>query len=501
VQFSCESCKTQLQIADEKVRGKRLVVRCRRCGAKITIADPALAGKLTRPVQPGAAQPNVPAGLAPKPAAPQPAAAAQPAPTPQPAAKVEQVAPATTASPAPAPKRSSDTDSTQAMDSELLERALKASKAERPDEVLRPAPAAAPAPAPAPAAAPAPAPAAAPAPAPVADTALWFAMLQGKQAGPLTRADLVARADSGELGARTYVWREGMDAWQRARDVSDLAFLFSGGSEPPAPAPPPVREEPAPPPEEPAKPSDEQVLEDGVPDELFSAGASAGQSGWANESAGESGPGVAGPRAASPEEPTPAPRSRATPMFESSAPPRSRTPFALVMVVLAAAAVGAWLFLERKASTSQPASAVIPDASVAAPDAAVGEAEPSPPDAQVAAAPAASPTPAPAEPAAAPAAGLTPDQVRTKLDENKGALQGCIDEALKKEPNLRVGRIHIATTIAPSGQVTAARIDKRSVDDAPLGACLKKATRKMVFPSFGGQPFDVDIPIVVTAGE
>src|SRR5882724_8362886 len=36
MQFGCESCKAQLQIADEKVRGKRLIVRCRRCGAKIS---------------------------------------------------------------------------------------------------------------------------------------------------------------------------------------------------------------------------------------------------------------------------------------------------------------------------------------------------------------------------------------------------------------------------------------------------------------------------------
>jgi len=41
MQFSCESCKTQLQIADEKLRGKRLVVRCKRCGAKIALVDPA----------------------------------------------------------------------------------------------------------------------------------------------------------------------------------------------------------------------------------------------------------------------------------------------------------------------------------------------------------------------------------------------------------------------------------------------------------------------------
>ena len=42
MQFSCDSCKALLQISDEKLRGKRLVVKCKRCGSRIQIADPAL---------------------------------------------------------------------------------------------------------------------------------------------------------------------------------------------------------------------------------------------------------------------------------------------------------------------------------------------------------------------------------------------------------------------------------------------------------------------------
>ena len=97
MQFSCESCKTQLQIADEKVRGKRLIVRCKRCGAKIGISDPAL-GAPKAPLRPAAAS------------APPAPAVSKPAPAP--AARAE--------------KRDSDTESTLAIDSDLLERALQA---------------------------------------------------------------------------------------------------------------------------------------------------------------------------------------------------------------------------------------------------------------------------------------------------------------------------------------------------------------------------------------
>src|SRR5438128_11783112 len=98
MQFSCESCKTNLQIADEKVRGKRLVVRCKRCGAKITISDPTLASHRSAP----------------------PAAAAAPAPA--------QVKAKATPGEVDHRPRDTDTESTRAMDSDLLEKAVEASK-------------------------------------------------------------------------------------------------------------------------------------------------------------------------------------------------------------------------------------------------------------------------------------------------------------------------------------------------------------------------------------
>ena len=39
------------------------------------------------------------------------------------------------------------------------------------------------------------------------------------------------------------------------------------------------------------------------------------------------------------------------------------------------------------------------------------------------------------------------------------------------------------------------------VDESALGACLKRATKQIVFPRFAGTPFDVDIPISVGPGE
>jgi len=379
MRFSCESCKAQLQIADEKVRGRRLIVRCKRCGAKIGLVDPLFSASPPRVIE---AAPTGPA---------------------------------------------SDTESTRAMDDDVLERALQASRAGDGSANGSPLTQRFAAPA---------------APLP-ANPAVWFAMLQGKQTGPLTRAELEARADEGEVGPRTYIWCEGMESWQRAQEVLELAEMF-----PPLPASP--ARSPARSSKSPAAAAQPRLANPQPAQMTFAAEPTTLVAGAAQIASD----------AAQAEESAATPVVARAPMFESAAREHEQGPFMvffLALTALAAAGVALWIVLgssPRKSEASPPT-----------------------------------------------AIGLTADQVRRKLDENKPALQGCVDDALHRDPNLRVGKIHVATTIAPSGQVTAARIDRQMVDESPLGACLKQATQKIVFPKFSGVAFDVDIPISVSARE
>src|SRR5438067_1851660 len=113
MRFICESCKANLQIADEKIRGKRLIVRCKRCGVQIRIVDPALL-----PSQSGgkAVSSSSQSGGRPE-AGPIRGSQSGGRPATGPIAR------------ASAPRRETDTESTRAMDSEVLEKALRASKA------------------------------------------------------------------------------------------------------------------------------------------------------------------------------------------------------------------------------------------------------------------------------------------------------------------------------------------------------------------------------------
>src|SRR5258708_913934 len=82
----------------------------------------------------------------------------------------------------------------------------------------------------------------------VVEQPIWFAMVAGQQEGPLGAGELARRVRGGAIGPRTYVWKEGMPAWQRCVEVPELAGLFGSRppiASPPRPAAPPAPGEPA----------------------------------------------------------------------------------------------------------------------------------------------------------------------------------------------------------------------------------------------------------------
>ena len=63
MQFSCGQCSTRYAVPDEKVRGKRIRTKCRKCGAEIVVDGASLGGD----APPSGAAPAVPAALAHRP--------------------------------------------------------------------------------------------------------------------------------------------------------------------------------------------------------------------------------------------------------------------------------------------------------------------------------------------------------------------------------------------------------------------------------------------------
>ncbi len=104
-----------------------------------------------------------------------------------------------------------------------------------------------------------------------------------------------------------------------------------------------------------------------------------------------------------------------------------------------------------------------------------------------------------------PDAPLTPQQVAETVSHYQSGYGRCIDIELKRNPNFQGGKIRIVTTIMGSGLVQQAEIQSddpalaRRLSGSSLGSCLVDQTRRMVFPSFAGDPFDAELPLVLGA--
>lgn len=52
--------------------------------------------------------------------------------------------------------------------------------------------------------------------------AVWYAVIDGEQVGPMTEDALLARLDRGEIDASTLIWRSGMAQWQAVADIQPI---------------------------------------------------------------------------------------------------------------------------------------------------------------------------------------------------------------------------------------------------------------------------------------
>lgn len=105
--------------------------------------------------------------------------------------------------------------------------------------------------------------------------------------------------------------------------------------------------------------------------------------------------------------------------------------------------------------------------------------------------------------AAAPLDGapsLSPEVLAKVISGNQKAFQACAQNELRRNPGFKGGKVVLTLTIGSSGMVTGAVIDKPEVDKAVVGSCLKMSARRIVFPSFEGEPFNLEVPLVLSSG-
>jgi predicted Zn finger-like uncharacterized protein len=220
LKFFCEQCKAKYQIADEKVAGKTVRMKCRKCGHLIElraeVTESSAIAHAPLGASPGTSGATGLAGAGTRPAAPR----APGRPPPKPSALATSL---TSAKPAP-PKADRSAGS-------ALSGAFK-NTVQREDEGS--------------------------APFDMADLAPgddWYVAVNGVPVGPIRIAEVRRKAALGAVTEDSLVWQEGLDEWRPLKTFPDLLAnvreAAAGGRISITPPPPDVRPSVPPPPRAP----------------------------------------------------------------------------------------------------------------------------------------------------------------------------------------------------------------------------------------------------------
>jgi predicted Zn finger-like uncharacterized protein len=183
VKFLCDQCKAKYQIADEKVVGRTVRMKCRKCGHLIEVR-----AAVTEPPGPASVPPAGPAA----PAAPGGPPSAPKPPKPAPARSTALAATLTSARPAaPKPDRLPG----------ALAGAFKTT-VQREEEVSAPFDMAE-----------------------VAPNDDWYVAVNGVPVGPVRVAEIRRKASQGAVKEDSLVWQEGLDEWRPLRSFPELAAI------------------------------------------------------------------------------------------------------------------------------------------------------------------------------------------------------------------------------------------------------------------------------------
>ncbi len=97
--------------------------------------------------------------------------------------------------------------------------------------------------------------------------------------------------------------------------------------------------------------------------------------------------------------------------------------------------------------------------------------------------------------------GLSEEAVSKVVSQSQPAFQQCIEAELHKNPNFKGGRFDIVATVGSSGAVKSAVISKKEIELSDLGDCLRRRARRMAFPTFAGdEETEVHIPLIMSQG-
>jgi len=221
MKFLCDNCKAKYQIADEKLHGRAVQMKCRKCGHMIEVpaimppATSAAAPAATAPVAPppapaaappapssGIARPPAPKPAAPKPPAPAPVRPARPAPPAARPRAPSAAAPVAPVTPAPAAADAGPKSAAGGGLAGAFAKTVKETEVSAAIEVLS-----------------------------AGAAEEWYVGINGVPLGPVRLSVLRQKASQGLVNEESLVWREGFDEWLPLRTFPELVVLVQEARE------------------------------------------------------------------------------------------------------------------------------------------------------------------------------------------------------------------------------------------------------------------------------
>lgn len=94
---------------------------------------------------------------------------------------------------------------------------------------------------------------------------------------------------------------------------------------------------------------------------------------------------------------------------------------------------------------------------------------------------------------------LDPKNIRSVVERGQGSVAQCLNAAIKRGESAK-GKKVLVLTLAPKGVVQRARFTDPVTNASQLGKCVIGAARKWKFAPFAGQPTEIEIPMILTTG-
>ncbi len=92
--------------------------------------------------------------------------------------------------------------------------------------------------------------------------------------------------------------------------------------------------------------------------------------------------------------------------------------------------------------------------------------------------------------------GLSQESVAKVVADKSKAFQLCIDNALRRTPNLSVGKLTVVLVVGPSGAVKSAAIEPKKHEMTDWGQCMMSTGKRIVFPGSDAET-DVQLPFQI----